>query len=139
MISACLVGKNVKYDGKNNSIDLSELEKRYELVPFCPEVEGGLPTPRSPSEIVSFEPLQLINKDGVDVTKEFVKGAKKCADLVKKEGIKKAILKSKSPSCGEGKVYDGTFSKKLISGDGVSVQELKKIGVKIYDELSLPL
>ena len=131
LISACLLGENVKYDGKNNKIDISSLEDKYELIPFCPEVEGGLPIPRSPSEIVSNSPLKLINKEGKDVTKEFVLGAKKCVELVKKEGIKKAVLKAKSPSCGVGKVYDGTFSGKLVDGDGVTVRELKKIGVEV--------
>ena len=131
LISACLLGENVKYDGKNNKIDISSLEDKYELIPFCPEVEGGLPIPRSPSEIVSNSPLKLINKEGKDVTKEFVLGAKKCVELVKKEGIKKAVLKAKSPSCGVGKVYDGSFSKKLVDGDGVTVRELKKIGVEV--------
>jgi len=76
LISACLMGQNVKYNGGNNLMDLTELEKKYILVPFCPEVEGGLPTPRVPSEIVSFEPLKLLNKEGRDVTSEFVLGAK---------------------------------------------------------------
>jgi len=134
LISACLMGKNVKYNGGNNLIDLTSLEKEYELIPFCPEVEGGLPTPRSPSEIVSNDPLKLINKEGKDVTKEFINGAKKCVELVKKEGIKKALLKANSPSCGIGQVYDGTFSKKLTKGDGVTVRELKKIGVEVFSE-----
>jgi len=131
LVSACLLGENVKYDGKNNKIDISSLEDKYELIPFCPEVEGGLQIPRSPSEIVSYSPLKLINKEGKDVTKEFVLGAKKCVELVKKEGIKKAVLKAKSPSCGVGKVYDGSFSGKLVGGDGVTVRELKKIGVEV--------
>jgi uncharacterized protein YbbK (DUF523 family) len=135
LISACLMGQNVKYNGGNNLIDLTELEKQYILVPFCPEVEGGLPTPRVPSEIVSFEPLKLLNKEGRDVTSEFVLGAKKCVELVKKEGIKKAILKSKSPSCGVGKVYDGTFSGRLVRGDGVTVKYLKGEGVEVFKEV----
>ena len=132
LISACLIGENVKYNGGNNLIDLSELERKYELVPFCPEVDGGLPTPRVPSEIVSHSPLKLLNKEGKDVTKEFVLGAKKCVDLVKKEGIKKAFLKAKSPSCGVGQVYDGTFSGRLVSGDGVTVKFLKDLKIEVY-------
>jgi len=134
LISACLMGENVKYNGGNNLIDLTSLEKEYELVPFCPEVEGGLPTPRSPSEIVSSSPLKLVNKEGRDVTKEFVLGAKKCVELVKRLGIKKALLKANSPSCGVGSVYDGTFSGQLVKENGVTVRELKKIGVEVFSE-----
>jgi len=137
LVSSCLLGHNVKYDGKNNKIDLKELEEKYELIPFCPEVEGGLPIPRIPSEIVSFSPLKVINKKGEDVTDNFLKGAKKCVEVVKKYNIKKALLKSKSPSCGKDGVYDGTFSKNIIKKDGVSVMFLKKENVEIFDETQI--
>ena len=135
LISACLIGENVKYNGKNNLLDnMEELEKRYDLIPFCPEVEGGLPTPRSPSEIVCFEPLKLINKKGEDVTGYFVDGAKKCLEVCKSLNIKKAILKSNSPSCGKDRVYDGTFSGRLIVSSGVTAKLLKENGIKVVDE-----
>jgi len=142
LISACLLGENVKYNGKNNKLNftfLEELKKKYELIPFCPEVEGGLPIPRVPSEIILHKNLKVINKEGKDVTGEFIKGAKKCVELVKKEGIKKALLKANSPSCGIGQVYDGSFTKVLIPEDGVTVKELKKIGVEVYDEDSFKI
>ncbi len=133
LISACFVGENVKYNGKNNQIDLTLLKQRYELIPFCPEVEGGLPTPRPPSEIISYTPLKLLNIEGRDVTNEFVLGAKKCVDLVKKHNIKKALLKANSPSCSSAFVYDGSFSGKLIRGEGVTTLFLKDIGVEVID------
>ena len=134
LISACLIGENVKYNGKNNKIDLSILEDRYDFVPFCPEVEGGLPTPRAPSEIISNKPLKLINSNGEDVTDFFINGAKKCTKLVQKLHIKRAIMKANSPSCSNKFIYDGTFSSKLKKGDGVTVQFLKREGVKVYNE-----
>ena len=137
LISACLIGENVKYNGKNNLIDLSilnKLKEKYELISFCPEVEGGLPIPRPPSEIVSKNPLKIINIEGKDVTDNFIKGAKKTIDLVKKYNIKKTIMKSNSPSCSNDKIYDGTFSNTLIKGDGVTVQYLKKEGIEVFNE-----
>ncbi len=134
LISSCLIGNNVKYNGKNNQIDLTSLEKKYTLIPFCPEVEGGLPTPRPPSEIVSQNPLKLINNQGKDVTKFFVDGAEKCLDLAKKERIKKALLKANSPSCSNSFVYDGTFSGKLVKELGVTAKLLKDEGITVYNE-----
>lgn len=134
LISACLLGHNVKYNGGNNQIDIEALEKEYNLISFCPEVEGGLSTPRPPSEIVCDKPLKLLNIEGKDVTQEFVLGAKKAVELAKKEGITKALLKAKSPSCGKGEIYNGTFAGVLREGDGVTVRLLEEIGVKVYNE-----
>lgn len=136
LISSCLMGENVKYNGKNNLINLTELQKRYELIPFCPEVEGGLPTPRPPSEIVSYNPLKLINIEGRDVTNEFVLGAEKCLSLVKHKGIKKALLKANSPSCSSASVYDGSFGRKLVEGRGVTTMLLEDNEVEVFDENS---
>ena len=137
LISSCLIGENVKYNGKNNKIDLTTLEKKYTLIPFCPEVEGGLPTPRPPSEIVSQNPLKLLNNKGKDVTKFFITGAKKCLELAKKEGIKKALLKANSPLCSNDQVYDGTFSGKLVLGLGVTAKLLKDEGIEVFSEKEL--
>ena len=136
LISACLIGQNVKYNGTNNLIDLTLLEKKYELIPFCPEVEGGLPTPRPPSEIVGYNPLRLINIEGRDVTNEFTLGAKKALTLVKEQKIKKALLKANSPSCSSALVYDGSFCGKLVEGRGVTTLFLEEIGVEVFDENS---
>ena len=129
LISACLIGLNCKYDGGNNeNSKLVELMKEKDLVPICPEQLGGLKTPR-----VSAERKQekVITKEGVDVTKEYQKGAEEVLNLAKKLNIKKAILKSRSPSCGIDEIYDGTFSHTLIKRDGVAAELLKKNGIEV--------
>lgn len=129
LISACLIGLNCKYNGGNNeNSKLVELMKEKDLVPICPEQLGGLKTPR-----VSAERKQekVITKEGVDVTKEYQKGAEEVLKLAKKLNIKKAILKSRSPSCGIDEIYDGTFSHTLIKRDGVAAQLLKKNGIEV--------
>ncbi len=134
LVSACLLGANVKYNGKNNLINISKLKEKYEFIPFCPEVEGGLPTPRPPSEIVSNNPLRIINISKVDVTRYFLKGAKKALNICKNLNIKKALLKENSPSCGKNFIYDGSFSKTLKAGQGVTVALLIKNSIKIFNE-----
>lgn len=133
IVSACLVGKNTKYSGGNNLNEkIVEFLKGKEYILVCPEVRGGLPIPRFPSEIKKDK---VINSIGEDVTFEFKLGTQKEIDRVKEFGATKAILKSKSPSCGVNIIYDGTFSGNTISGDGVFVKELKKIGIEILTEL----
>lgn len=133
IVSACLVGKNTKYSGGNNLNEkIVEFLKGKEYILVCPEVRGGLPIPRFPSEIKKDK---VINSIGKDVTFEFKLGTQKEIDRVKEFGATKAILKSKSPSCGVNIIYDGTFSGNTISGDGVFVKELKKIGIEILTEL----
>lgn len=134
LISACLMGENVKYNGGNNLIDLKDLKNRYELVPFCPEVAGGLPTPRSPSEILSHEPLRVVDIDGRDVTREFERGARLCLELAQREDITKALLKSNSPSCSATMIYDGSFGSRLVKGKGVTATLLSKYGIKVLDD-----
>ncbi len=137
LISACLIGENVKYNGKNNLLsNIEELKKRFELIPFCPEVEGGLSTPRPPSEIISQDPVKIINKCGKDVTKFFINGAQKTLETCLKFDIKKAILKSNSPSCGKDFVYDGTFSNNLINAEGVTARLLRKNNIRLFTERS---
>ena len=132
LISACLVGDKVKYNGGDNlSSKIDALLEKYELVPFCPEVEGGLSIPRSPSERVED---RVMNMDGEDVTDEFYKGAELAYNICLFLKIKKAILKEKSPSCGSKIIYDGTFSHKEISGMGVTAEYLKEKGITIYNE-----
>ena len=127
LISACLVGDNVKYNGGNN---LTPIEK-YELIPFCPEVEGGLSTPRSPAERIGE---RVINQDGEDVTDNYLKGAELAFNICLFLKIKKVILKEKSPSCGSKIIYDGTFSHKEIKGMGVTAEYLKEKGIEVYSE-----
>ena len=137
LISACLVGDNVKYDGGNNKNPLIEkLLEKYELVPFCPEVEGGLPTPRHPSE---QRGEQVVNDIDEDVTDEFNRGADLALNICLYLKIKKAILKERSPSCGVHSIYDGTFSHKVISGSGVTATLLKRKGIEVYNEDEIPM
>jgi len=132
MVSACLLGDNVKYNGKNNyQEDLVKFLKNHEIIKICPEVLGGLSIPRSPSEIKDD---RVINKNYEDVTKEFVLGSEKALDIAKLENIKVAILKANSPSCGSGYIYDGTFHNKLIEGDGKTAELLKRNGITILNE-----
>ena len=129
LVSACLLGINCKYDGGNNaSKEIDEFLKDYEIIPICPEIMGGLPTPRKASEIKNNK---VINIEGQDVTKEFEKGAQESLFLAKKYNVKKALLKAKSPSCGNGKIYDGTFTKTIIDGDGKTTQLLKENRIEI--------
>ena len=132
LISACLCGKNTKYSGGNNLIpNLKQIEDNFELYLVCPEVDGGLSTPRNPSE---QQGDLVVSNQGVDVTKEFNLGAKIAFDVVKKHNIKYALLKESSPSCGSNFVYDGTFSGKKINGMGVAAKLLKENGVLVFSE-----
>ena len=136
LISACLVGDNVKYDGGNNKNPLIEkLLEKYELVPFCPEVEGGLPTPRHPSE---QRGEQVVNDLDEDVSDEFNRGADLALNICLYLKITKAILKERSPSCGVHEIYDGSFSHKVIPGMGVTAALLKRKGITIYSEDEIP-
>ena len=132
LISACLVGDNVKYNGGNNKSPLiDKLLEKYELIPFCPEVEGGLPTPRHPSERRGDS---VINDIDEDVTDNFYRGAELAFNICLYLKIKKVILKEKSPSCGSKIIYDGSFSHKEIPGMGVTAEYLKEKGIEVYSE-----
>lgn len=132
MVSACLLGDNVKYDETNNRNDeLINFLKDYEIVKVCPECLGGLTIPRTPSEIKND---RVINKEGKDVSYEFNLGAQKTLEIALKNDIKVAILKKNSPSCGEGIIYDGTFTHTKTSGDGVTTKLLKKNNIKVLNE-----
>ena len=136
LISACLVGDNVKYDGGNNKNPLiSKLLGKYELVPFCPEVEGGLPIPRHPCE---QRGEQVVNDLDEDKTDEFNRGADLALNICLYLKITKAILKERSPSCGVHEIYDGSFSHKVSPGMGVTAALLKRKGITIYSEDEIP-
>jgi len=138
LISACLLGINCKYSGGNNKIkELKDLLKNETLIPVCPEQLGGLETPRNPSEIIIKNGEKfVVDKNGNDVTLQFLKGAEETLKIVNIFNIKEAILKSNSPSCGFGSVYDGTFSGKLIKGDGITSALLKSKNINIYNEIN---
>lgn len=132
IVSACLLGENCKYNGGNNlNQDLLNFLKDYEVYPICPECFGGLSTPRVPAEIIGDK---VINKEGLDVTNNYLDGAIKALSIAKKENISIAILKAKSPSCGVDKIYDGTFSNTLISGDGITARLFKENHIAVYTE-----
>lgn len=131
-VSACLIGKNTKYDGTNNKNDkIIKYLKDKEVYPICPEVLGGLDIPRSPSEIIKDK---VINKEGKDVTYNFEQGAIKALKFLQERGVDTIILKSKSPSCGYNKIYDGTFSGKLIDGNGMFTRLALAYNFKILTE-----
>lgn len=137
VISACLCGICTKYNGKNNLIAMYEyLKDHYNLILICPEVLGGLSTPRAPAEIKED---RVYTKDGVDVTKEFKDGAKKALEIALKNNCRKALLKEGSPSCGVHTVYDGTFSNNKISGIGITAKLFKECGIEIYSEDDIEL
>lgn len=132
LISACLIGCNTRYKGDSNIIpELNELMEKYNLIPVCPEQLGGLSTPRDPSEIING---RVISCNGRDVTDEFSRGAAEALHLAKLYNCSLAILKERSPSCGFGAVYDGTFTGHLVSGNGITAQLLSENGIAIIGE-----
>ena len=150
LVSSCLLGEDVRYDGNNSSIALNpkfsfSLKELFmdilcenEIYSFCPEVAGGLPIPRIPAEIIKQDkPFLVQNENGEDVTINFLLGAKKALDLCKEENIKVALLKSKSPSCGNNEIYDGTFSKTLVNSQGLTAKLLKENGIEVFNEKEL--
>lgn len=131
-VSACLVGKNTKYDGTNNyNKAVMEYLKDKEYILICPEVAGGLPTPRIPSERVKDK---VINKENIDVTHNFIIGASKTLEELKKQNIELVVVKSKSPSCGYKQIYDGSFTGTIIEGNGVFTELAVKNGIQILTE-----
>ncbi|WAM30978.1 DUF523 domain-containing protein [Caldicellulosiruptor naganoensis] len=130
LISSCLIGLNTKYDGTNNlrSEIVERLKKEYILIPVCPEQLGGLPTPRNPCEIKDGRVFDI---QGRDLTDNFYRGAIETLKVARFFGADIAFLKSKSPSCGFGKVYDGSFSKKLVDGIGITAKILGENGIEI--------
>lgn len=145
LISSCLCGIKCKYSGGDN---LNEQVIRYckgrEILKVCPEVLGGLSTPRIPAEIVGGTAKEVLKgnakvmtQDGQDVTALFIKGAYLTLQLAKENDVKRALLKANSPSCGKGKVYDGKFQKNLIVGNGITTELLLQEGIEVLTELEI--
>ena len=135
IVSACLAGINCRYDGGSKpNQKVIELVKKGQAIPVCPEQLAGLTTPRTPAE---EKDGKIITKDGKDLTKEFQKGAQEALKLAKSSNCTEAILKSKSPTCGCGKIYDGSFTGNLIDGDGVFTKLLKENNIKVTTEEDL--
>jgi len=137
IVSACLAGKKCAWDGKDRACQrVIDLVEKGEAIVVCPEQLGGLTTPRIPAE---QRDNGVFTKDGKDVSIQFERGAKEALKIARLSHCDGAILKSKSPSCGSGKVYDGTFSGKLIDGDGVFASLLKKNGIKVITQVFLEI
>ncbi len=146
IISKCLLGENCKYNGANNlSEDVVQFCKSHTFTSVCPETCGGLKAPRDPAEIVRSEDgfFRVIDASGKDLTENFLSGAEKELEnsirTAEKmgESIEGAILKANSPSCGAGKVYDGSFSRTLVEGDGIFAGRLRELGIEIANENNL--
>ena len=135
LISACLIGINCKYNGQNNfNKKALELVKKGKAIPICPEQLGGLSTPRNPSEIKLINNKKYVfDNQNKDVTKNFINGANEVLKLAKELKITKAILKSRSPSCGIGKIYSGNFDGKLVQGNGILAELLIDNGIEVID------
>lgn len=139
LVSACLAGLNSRYDGRTIADEeICKLITEGKAIPVCPEQMGGLPTPRLPSEIrggtgndVLEGRAKVINLKGEDVTDSYIRGAYEVLKLARLVGAEKVILKARSPSCGVGYIYDGTFSGKLVKGNGVTAELLQKEGFLI--------
>lgn len=147
LVSRCLLGQRVRYDGGAHG-PFSLLERWQQegrIVPLCPEVAGGLPTPRAPAEIAGGQGAQVLDGqlpvltvEGADVTAAFVAGAAQALALVAQHGIGIALLKARSPSCGNRENYDGSFSGNKVAGEGVTAAALRRAGVQVFSEEELP-
>lgn len=135
LVSACLLGCECRYDGKSQPNEaVLRLRDTYDLIPVCPEQMGGMPTPRVPSERVGD---RVLTKDGTDVTDRFLRGAETALHLAKTLGATAAVLKARSPSCGCGEIYDGSFTGRLIQEDGVTASLLLRNGIFVTTEETL--
>lgn len=132
LVSACLLGIGCRYDGKHKADpNVLKLKEKYNLIPVCPEIYGGLTTPRVPSERIGDK---VMMKDGRDVTDNYVRGANEALELCRIFDIKTAILKERSPSCGKGEIYDGSFTGALTARDGVTAELLISSGIRVLGE-----
>ncbi len=132
LVSACLLGENCKYNGGNNRCeDVLKLAGSHTLIPICPECFAGLPVPRMQSEIKDG---RVYSKSGDDLTEKFNDGAEKALYVAEESGCRLAILKERSPSCGFGKIYDGSFTGTIIAGNGITAELLHSHAIRIYGE-----
>lgn len=135
LVSACLLGVPCRYDGGSKSCtQVLALAEEHQMIPFCPEVYGGLPTPRPPAERVGE---RVLTQAGADVTCAYARGAQAALDIFRLTGCQAALLKARSPSCGAGAIYDGGFQGRLIPGDGVTAALLKAQGIPVATEEDL--
>lgn len=137
LVSACLLGAEVRYDGKHNLINhpvIARWKEEGRLVALCPEVLGGLPTPRPAAEVQSRFPLLVTSCDGEDFTPQFLSGAEQASEIAREHGCCCALMKARSPSCGNRSSYDGSFSGRLINSPGVTANELIREGTPVFNE-----
>lgn len=135
LVSACLLGLPCRYDGQSKTYPaVEELCRRHQVVPVCPEQLGGLPTPRTPAE---RQGGQVVTKTGADVTAQYRRGAAEAVRLAKMLGCTAAVLKERSPSCGSGRIYDGTFTGTLTDGFGTAAEALAAAGIRVMGESEL--
>lgn len=140
LVSACLAGINCRYNGSDSANKaIQELVREGKAIAVCPEIIAGLPIPRACSEIIIAEDgnRKIVSKGGQDFTKEFIEGAEKTLEIAKTIGVEKAILQSRSPSCGYGLIYDGTFCGELKAGNGLTAELLVENGIEVYTENDL--
>ena len=135
LVSACLLGISCRYDGKSKPHPaVLALQGQHQLIPVCGEIFGGLPTPRTPAERVGD---RVLTEDGRDVTQEYHRGAEEVLALARRLDCKVALLKERSPSCGTGEIYDGSFTHTLTAGDGVTAELLRASGIAVFGESRL--
>ena len=147
LVSACLLGEPVRYDGKSLRLEnalLQQWRDEQRLIAFCPEVAGGLPTPRIAAEInhgdghdVLEQTADVIDRSGQNVSAQFIKGAKQALALCQQHDIRLAILSARSPSCGHGQIYDGRFRGVLKNGSGVTAALLQQHGIQVFDQFNI--
>lgn len=147
LVSACLLGNPVRYDGRSKPIDhalLDDLVARDRVMAFCPEVAGGLPIPRNPAEIISGSGEDVLagkagvqTENGEDVTGFFLDGARQALELCRRHGIRVALLTESSPSCGSSQIYDGGFSRTARPGAGVTAALLRQNGIEVFNQHQL--
>ena len=134
LVSACLLGMNCRYNGKGElNSQVLALSRDAVLIPFCPEIYGGLATPRDPAE---RQGEKVMTAAGADVTEQYKKGAEEALRLARLYGCRAAVLKERSPSCGRGQIYDGTYTRRLIPGDGVTARLLEQEQIPVFGETS---
>lgn len=132
LVSACLLGVYCRYNGERKQMEgIERLMERAELIPVCPEILGGLPTPRPAAERVGN---RVMNREGADVTEAYRRGAEETLHLAELFGAKMALLKERSPSCGMGKIHDGSFQGRIVDGSGVTAELLAAHGISVYGE-----
>ena len=134
LVSACLLGLNCRYNGTGElNSQVLALSRDAVLIPFCPEIYGGLATPRDPAE---RQGEKVMTAAGADVTEQYKKGAEEALRLARLYGCRAAVLKERSPSCGRGQIYDGTYTRRLIPGDGVTARLLEQEQIPVFGETS---